>query len=152
MVANICPMKPSGVQLSTPMVPPGRQTRTSSSAACWWCGANITPMAEITTSNSASSYGSASASAVCQVSSQALGGGRGPADVEQLGGQIGGGHLGPAAGGREGRGPGAGGDVEDPLSGLHVDGLDEDAAERCDDVVDHGRGSCRWPTWPRAWP
>ena len=55
MVANICPMKPSGVQLSTPIVPPGRQTRTSSSAACWWCGANITPMQDITTSNSASS-------------------------------------------------------------------------------------------------
>ena len=95
-------------------------------------------MVESTTSKSASSYGSASASAVCQVSSQTLGGGRGPADVEQLGRQVGGGHLGPAAGGREGRGPGAGGDVEDALPGLHVDGLDEDAAERCDDLVDDG--------------
>ena len=32
IVANIWPMKPSGVQLSRPMVPPGRVTRTSSSA------------------------------------------------------------------------------------------------------------------------
>lgn len=32
IVANIWPMKPSGVQLSRPIVPPGRQTRTSSSA------------------------------------------------------------------------------------------------------------------------
>ena len=28
MVANICPMKPSGVQCSSPTVPPGLQTRT----------------------------------------------------------------------------------------------------------------------------
>ena len=33
MVANIRPMNPSGVQLSSPMVPPGRVTRSSSSAA-----------------------------------------------------------------------------------------------------------------------
>jgi len=33
IVANICPMKPSGVQLISPIVPPGRQTRTNSSAA-----------------------------------------------------------------------------------------------------------------------
>src|SRR6266516_2443984 len=32
-----------GVQLSRPMVPPGRQTRTSSSALAWWRGANMTP-------------------------------------------------------------------------------------------------------------
>ena len=35
MTANISPMKPSGVQLSRPMVPPGRHTRTSSSALAW---------------------------------------------------------------------------------------------------------------------
>ena len=62
MAANIRPMNPSGVQLSSPMVPPGRVTRSSSSAARWWCGANITPRHEITASNAASPYGSASAS------------------------------------------------------------------------------------------
>ena len=54
MVANICPMKPSGVQLSRPMVPPGRQTRTSSSAPAWWCGANMTPTQDRTVSKDAS--------------------------------------------------------------------------------------------------
>lgn len=34
IVANSLPMKPSGVQLSRPIVPPGRHTRMSSSAAC----------------------------------------------------------------------------------------------------------------------
>ena len=50
IVRNSPPIMPSGVQLSSPIVPPGRQTRTSSSAACWWCGANITPIADMTTS------------------------------------------------------------------------------------------------------
>src|SRR3712207_8928466 len=35
IVANIWPMKPSGVQLMSPMRPPGRATRTSSSAVGW---------------------------------------------------------------------------------------------------------------------
>ena len=54
---------PSGVQLSRPIVPPGRQTRTSSSAASWWCGANMTPIEDMTTSNDSSSNGRLSASA-----------------------------------------------------------------------------------------
>ena len=54
MVANICPMKPSGVQLSSPIVPArAGTTRTSSSAPAWWCGANITPTQEMTASNDA---------------------------------------------------------------------------------------------------
>ena len=43
-------MKPCGVQLIIPMVPLGRHTRTSSSAVAWWCGANIAPTHDITTS------------------------------------------------------------------------------------------------------
>ena len=61
-MANICPMNPAGVQLISPIRPPGRQTRTSSSAVAWWNGANIAPTTEITASNDASPYGSASAS------------------------------------------------------------------------------------------
>ena len=34
-----------GVKLSMPIVPPGRQTRTSSSATPWWSGAKIAPAA-----------------------------------------------------------------------------------------------------------
>jgi hypothetical protein len=66
MARNSEPIMPSGVQLSSAIVPPGRQTRTSSSAATWWCGANITPIADMTTSNVASSNGRCSASATAQ--------------------------------------------------------------------------------------
>ena len=62
-------MKPSGVQLIIPIVPPGRQTRTSSSAAAWWCGANIAPTQDMTTSKLLSANGNASASASTQSSS-----------------------------------------------------------------------------------
>ncbi len=47
-------MKPSGVQLTRPMRPPGRVTRTSWSAAARWNGANITPTHEVVTSNAPS--------------------------------------------------------------------------------------------------
>src|SRR5437763_792894 len=63
MVRNRPPMKPSGVQLIMAMVPPGRHTRRISSAVCWWCGANMAPTTERTTSNSPSRNGSASTSA-----------------------------------------------------------------------------------------
>ena len=69
MARNSAPSMPSGVQLSSAIVPPGRHTRTSSSAATWWYGANITPIADITTSNEASANGRLSASATTQSSS-----------------------------------------------------------------------------------
>ena len=69
IVRNSPPIMPSGVQLSRPIVPPGRQTRTSSSAASWWWGANITPIADITTSKDSSSNGRCSASASTHSSS-----------------------------------------------------------------------------------
>lgn len=56
-------MKLSGVQLASPMRPPGRQTRASSAAALSWFGVNMTPKVESTTSNEASGKGSSSASA-----------------------------------------------------------------------------------------
>src|SRR6266436_6868660 len=40
---NILPMKPSGVQLAKAICPPGLVTRSSSAAARWGRGANITP-------------------------------------------------------------------------------------------------------------
>ena len=66
MVANIWPMNPAGVQAIRPIRPPDRVTRTSSSAAGWWCGANITPTQEVVTSKVSSAYGNASASPVSQ--------------------------------------------------------------------------------------
>ena len=56
-------MKPSGVQLARPILPPGLQTRSSSAAARSWSGVNITPKVETTTSKLPSGNGSASASA-----------------------------------------------------------------------------------------
>ena len=38
-------MNPPGVQLASPIRPPGRHTRASSAAARAWSGANITPKA-----------------------------------------------------------------------------------------------------------
>ena len=60
---------PSGVNVIRPIVPPGRHTRTSSSATAWWSGAKIAPAEEVTTSNSPSRNGSASASACTHSSS-----------------------------------------------------------------------------------
>ena len=45
-------MNPAGVHAMFAIVPPGRHTRTISSALSWWCGANITPTDDITQSNS----------------------------------------------------------------------------------------------------
>lgn len=69
IVAKSRPMKPCGVQLIIPMMPPGRQTRISSSATTWCRGANIAPTQDVTTSNIASGNGSASASASTHCSS-----------------------------------------------------------------------------------
>ena len=49
-VLNICPIKPSGVQLAMAMVPPGVHTRRSSLATRSGRGANIAPIEDITTS------------------------------------------------------------------------------------------------------
>ncbi len=51
------------------MVPPGRHTRVSSLATQPWSGANMAPSDEVTTSNSPSRKGSASASASTHSSS-----------------------------------------------------------------------------------
>jgi hypothetical protein len=48
------PMKPSGVQLASPILPPGLVTRSSSPAVFSWSGANITPTVESAASKEAS--------------------------------------------------------------------------------------------------
>ena len=69
-VRNSAPIMPSGVQLSSPMVPPRLVVRSSSPAAAAWSGANIAPIAEITTSNDSSANGRFSASPSIQSSSR----------------------------------------------------------------------------------
>ena len=128
---------PSGVQLSRPIVPPGRQTRTSSSAAAWWCGANITPIEEMTTSNAPSSNGRCSASASTQLERDARALGAVPAGLEQLGREVARGHARAALRGGDRRVAGAGGDVEDVHAGADPAGLDEPRAEREQERLDH---------------
>ena len=134
MVANIWPMKPSGVQLTRPIRPPGRTTRTSSSALAWWCGANMMPTHE-----------SADVE-LAVVERQRLGVGLLPGELdvrrlgvpaarlEQLGGQVGGDDGAAGQRGRDRGVAGAGGDVEDPLARLDPAGVGDGLAEVGDEV------------------
>src|ERR671910_3461227 len=62
MVRKNSPRKPSGVQLGSPILPPGLKTLKSSLATFPWLGANIAPSVESTTSKELSGKGSSSAS------------------------------------------------------------------------------------------
>ncbi len=68
-VRNIRPIEPSGVQHASAIIPPGRQTRSISSAVRLWSGANMCPNVEITRSKLASSNGSSCASPSIQSTS-----------------------------------------------------------------------------------
>ena len=121
MVLNSWPMKPSGVQLARPILPPGRQTRTSSAAARSWSGVNITPKVETTTSKLPSANGSASASASRNSISSRSAVGALAGALEQRRHVVGGDHVAPAARGGERDVAVAGGDVEHLLSGAEVE-------------------------------
>ena len=69
MAPNMRPIAPAGVQQATATAPPGRQTRSISSAVRRWSGANMWPKVEITRSKLASSKGSSCASASIQSTS-----------------------------------------------------------------------------------
>ena len=139
IVLKTWPMSPSGVQLSIAR-PPGRQTRTSSSATASWCGANIAPMHDMTTSNSPSSNGSASASASPHSSSRPGSAARACPASRSSGVRSEATTLAPRLGGGDGGVPGAGGHVEHALAGLDRRGLDEPLARAaCRKSVDHRR-------------
>ena len=138
MTANIRPMKPWGVQLASPIVAPGRETRTSSAAAASWCGANITPTQDMTTSNEPSAKGRASASPCRQSSSTpAASAVRRPASSSSGARSLATTRA-PSSGG-DGGVARPRGDVEHVLPGLDVAGLDEDPAELRDDLARHCR-------------
>ena len=59
---SIWPLRPSGVQAQTATAPPGRVTRTISSAASWWRGAKMQPKVDITRSYDSSANGRSAAS------------------------------------------------------------------------------------------
>ena len=144
-------MKPSGVQLSRPIVPPGRQTRTSSSAAGWWCGANMTPRQDSTVSNSPSANGSASASASSHSSSAP----RRAASCRPASNSSGVRSLAttfaPAQRGRDGGVARPGGDVEHPLARADATGVDEPRAQLGDQICGQGRVVTEGPHAPGAW-
>src|SRR3954469_3637755 len=140
-------MKPSGVQLIMAMVPPGRQTRSISSAVCWWCGANMAPTTERTTSNSPSRNGSASTSAsthstrtpaACAPPQARAAGRRGAlARREELRGQVGGDDGGARPGGGDRRVARARRDVEHRAGARDAGRVDDDRAELRDELGGH---------------
>ena len=110
-------MKPSGVQLIIADGAARRTTRTNSSAAAWWCGANIAPTQDITTSKLLSAKGIASASASTHSSSTPAFCGDSPPDVEQLGREVAGGDDRARRRGRNRRVARAGSDIQYAVTG-----------------------------------
>ena len=92
-LADEAPRRPA----DQPDPPAGRHTRTSSSAARWWCGANMTPTQESTTSKLAVGVRQRLGVALLPVIAGIGPAPRDqPAGLEQLRGQVGGHHLGAA--------------------------------------------------------
>ena len=138
MVLNSWPMKLSGVQLVSPILPPGLQTRSSSFAACSWLGVNITPKVESTTSKLSSANGRFSASASLEGYRQPVGGGALAPALEQRTDIIGRDHIGEAA--RRGkRGIAvAGCDIQHALAAAEIDGLAQHFAYNLQGGADDG--------------
>jgi len=134
MVAKSCPMNPSGVQLSRPVVPPGRQTRSSASAASWRCGANITPTQEEDGVELLVPERQRLGVSGAPREVQTLCLGRPAANLQQLGSEIGRGDLGATTYGGQRGVARARGDFEDPLPGGDRAGLDEHLAEVGNDL------------------
>ena len=115
------PIRPSGVQLTRPIAPPGRHTRTSSSATTWWRGANWTPNdgehAVEARVGERQRLGVALDPGDAAVARARAG------DVEQVGHEVEAGDVGAELGGAQRDVAGAGGDVEHGVAGL-------DAGER----------------------
>ena len=132
-------MNPSGVQLIIPMVPPGRHTRTSSSAVAWCRGANIAPTQDSTTSNPSAGKGSASTSASTHSSSTPAAAAclRPTSNSSGVRSEAIDARTQPARG--DGGVAGAGADVEHPLAGRDRARRRELRPERRDQLGGHGR-------------
>ena len=127
-------MNPSGVQLTRPIRPSLRVTRTSSSAAGWWKGANMTPDAGRRDVERAVGVRQGLGVPLVPRDVEPLGPGVRARRGEQLGRQVGCRDLRPHARRRERDGAGAGRDVEQPVAGGDLARLDEHVAQRRDDV------------------
>ena len=146
IVRNSAPSMPSGVQLRRPIVPPGRQTRTSSSAASWWCGANITPIADMTTSKDSSSNGQVLGVGLDPVELEALRLRALAARLEQRRGQVAGGDVGAAPRGGQRGVAGPGRDVEHAHPGADAASPRRAARPRAAGTSRPSAGSRRRPT------
>ncbi len=134
-VPNIAPMKPSGVQLASAIVPPGRVTRTSSAAARRWSGANIEPKTDTAASNDPSANGISSASPWQEVDADPLGRGALAAALEERGHVVDAGHVAAEAGGGDRRVAAPAGHVEHGRAGVQV----RRVAQALGDGDDQGR-------------
>ena len=119
-VRKSSPMKPSGVQLASAIVPPGLQTRSSSAAARAWSGANIEPKTDVTASNEPSGNGSASASPSSNSTARPSASARRAAALEERGDVVDADGGAAVPRGRDRRVAAAGGDVEHAPAGLEV--------------------------------
>ena len=142
-VRKSSPMKPSGVQLASAIVPPGRQTRSSSAAACSWSGANIEPKTDVTASKEASGNGSASASPSSSSTVEALGGGAPAAALEQGRHVVDADRRAAVPRGRDRGVAAAGGDVEHAPAGVQVGGVAELLGDEHDPGGDDGEVAAR---------
>ena len=127
-------MKPVGVQEISPMRPPGRQTRTSSSAASWWCGSEHHADAGGHGVEHVVVVGQVLGVADLPLEADARGLGIGLALVEQLGREVAGDDVRPGRGGRDRDVAGSGGHVEHVVVGAEMGRLDEHGSEVGDDL------------------
>ena len=142
-VRKSSPMNPSGVQLARAIVPPGRQTRRSSAAACAWSGANIDPNTDVTASERRVRERQGFGVAFEQLDGEALGLRPEAAALEQRRDVVDADGR-AAVAGRGDRGvAAAGGDVEDAPAGLEVGGVAEVLGDEHDPGGDDGEVAAR---------
>ena len=123
-------MKPSGVQLTRPMVPPGRQTRTSSAAARSLVGGEHDAQGGKDGVEGGVGEGQGLGVALGEGDLQPLGRRPFPAALQQLGDVVDAGDLGAVAGRGQGGVAAAGGHVQDAVAGPQ--------AGRLGQVLGHG--------------
>ena len=130
-------MKPSGVQLASPMRPPLRTTRDISAAAFSWFGVNMTPKVEHGV-EAAVAEGQRLGIRLLEGDGQALGGGAFAAALEQRVDVIRRGHVRESPRRGERRVAVAGGDVEHALARAQVDRLAQAFADDLQRGADDG--------------
>ena len=137
-VLNSWPMKPLGVQLARPILPPGLQTRSSSAAALSWLAVNITPKVETTASKLLLGERQRLGVGLLELDRQSLGLGAHAAALQQRRDVVGRGHVAPAARGGERGVAVAGGDVEHGLAGTQIERLAQILADDLQGGADNG--------------